>query len=217
MKKKTLVALTLFITSVLLFATGIFLAITYGDTFKTEEYSLTLILTIVSFVLAVILLGVIFVIFLISLSKAAYPEKKASLDERQILINGKGAEYGLTAIAFFAFAMWILEAFELPQFAQPNALLVLAVLLGFLVYGVYRIWHGAYFAVNGNSKAITALLGVYTVISLVGGINDIIDGKLVEDGLLTTQCGVTAAGIMCLSFLVTIGLKALKDRKDEDA
>lgn len=216
MKKKSIIALTLFLISVLLFGIGFFLIFTYGDTFKNESISVMLVLTVTCFILAILLLGCIFGMFLFSLAKTAYPEKKALLDERQILITGKGAEHGLTAVALAALTMGIWEAFELPQFAQQSTLLILGVLLGFLVYGVYRIWHGAYFALNGNQKASTKLLGIYTILSLALTVSDLTDGKFTEDGLLTPSCGVPAAFLMGLSWLITIGLKTMKDRKEEE-
>lgn len=217
MRKRTLSSIILFCISILLLITGLWLAFTYGDTFKAESNSPLFIATITCIVLSVLLIGVIFGIFLFSLSKSAYPTKPAQFDERQVLISGKGAEYGLTTIAFAAVAMALWDAAGLPQFAQPSVLLILATILGILVYGVYRIWHGAYFVVNGNKKFITALLGVYTVISLFAGISDLLDGKIIENGLMTHHCLMLTASIMGLFWLTTIGLKALKDRKDEDA
>ena len=217
MKNKKLIIIILSCLSLILMITGLRMAATYGDTFKTGDNSLLFILTIGCILLSILLFGTIFGIFLFSLSKSAYPTKPAQLDERQVLVTGKGAEYGLLTVAIAALSLWIWDIFELPQFAEPSAALILAALLGFLVYGVYRIWHGAYFVVNGNPKFITALLIVYAAISLSNGLTDLLDGKLVKDGLLTHHCAVFAAGIMCLFWLATIGLKAIKDRKDEDA
>ena len=218
MKNKKLITIILSCLSLILMITGIWLAATYGDTFKTEENTPLFVLTIGCILLSIVLIGGIFAIFLVSLSKSAYPAKTALLDERQILVNGKGAEYGLLAVAIATLFVYFWEAaFELPPFAEPSAVAVLLALLGCLVYGVYRIWHGAYFAVNGNPKYITVLLVVYTVISLIAGISDLLEGELIENGVLTSDCIMLAGGIMCLFWLATIGLKAIKDRKDEDA
>jgi len=218
MKNKKHITIILSCLSLILMITGLWLAATYGDTFKTEENSLLLVLTVTCIVLSTLLIGTIFGIFLFSLSKSAYPVKPALLDERQVLVNGKGAEYGLVTVAIAALGVYLWEpVFELPPFAEPSAVAVLIALLGVLVYGVYRIWHGAYFVVNGNPKYITALLVVYTVISLIAGISDLLEGKLIENGVLTSDCIMLAAAIMCLSWLATIGLRALKDRKDEEA
>lgn len=218
MKNKKLITIILSCLSLILMITGLWLAATYGDTFKTGANSLLLVLTVTCIVLSILLIGAIFGIFLFSLSKSAYPVKPAQLDERQVLVTGKGAEYGLVTVTIAALGVYLWEAvFELPPFAEPSAVAVLIALLGFLVYGVYRIWHGAYFVVNGNPKFITALLVVYTVIALIAGISDLLEGKLIENGVLTSDCIMFAGSIMCLFWLATIGLKALKDRKDEDA
>ncbi|MBR2407890.1 MAG: hypothetical protein IKB07_02935 [Lachnospiraceae bacterium] len=217
MKKRKITALVLLCISILLLIAGLLLAFIYGDTFKTESNSPLLIVTITCIILAILLIGAVFGIFLVSLSKSAYPTKPAQFDERQILISGKGAEYGLVTVALIALVMLFWDVAELPQFAEPGALLILATLLGFLVYSVYRVWHGAYFVINGNPKYITSLFGVYTAITLLIGISDLLDGKLIENGLLTHHCLMLSSGIVFLFVLATMGLKALKDRKDEDA
>lgn len=218
MKKKTKVILTLLCISAVLMAVGICLALSYGDTFKTDSNSLLFYLTVGCIILSAVLFsGTISIAILFPLSKTKIdPSAPVKRDERQTLYSGKAAECSLTTMTFAAFLMLILDAIGVPQFAEPNVLLFLNVLLGVLVYGVYRIWNDAYFVMNQNKKTSIFLFAFMIVICLRNGISDLLKGEAIADGLLTEQSLILATGIMSVIVLATMGIKALKDRKEEE-
>jgi len=218
MKKSTIAIITSLCISAILMIIGIALALNYGDSFKNNSNTPIFIVTVGCFILSAGLCGAtIGIALVLPHFKKLNPSVPAQLDERQSLITGKGAEYALTAIFFVAVAMSIWEAINLPQFAQPSVLLLLTTLLGFLVYSVYRVWNGAYFAINKDKKSSTSLFTILIVIALLAGLSDLLKGRIIADGLLTHHCLPLAGGIYGLILLATIGIKNHVDRKDDEA
>lgn len=217
MKKRPIATLTLFSISIILLATGLGLAVAFEDSFHLDNPSALMFISLACIGVAILVFGVAFAFLIFPLARAKEQPGPVQLDERQTMYSGKGAEYGLSATAFAALGMYLWESAGLPQFAQPSALLILTALLGIFVYIAYRIWNDAYFAVNRNRKSSVTLTAILGFVLLLGGISDLLNGRVIVNGLLTKDCFALAFGVTDLLLLAVIGLKALKDRKDEDA
>jgi len=167
----------------------------------------------VSVVLAVI--GVIlFVIILATVQREN--SMKQNYDERQELLRGRGAKYGILSMMFLNVALYLLESVgvQLPMSAGMAA--ILSIFVGGGVYAVYCIWMDAYFALNQRAGAFAGFLFIVGVINLIIGITALSDGGIIQNNQLTDRslnlfCGIMMV-IICGSMILK---KVCRDREEE--
>ena len=168
---------------------------------------------IVSIVFAVI--GVILFVIILAVVQRENSMKQ-NYDERQELLRGRGAKYGLISMLFLNVALYLLESMGVQLPMTAGIAVILSVFVGGGVYSVYCIRMDAYFALNQRAGAFAGFLFIIGVINLVIGIAALLDGRIIQNDQLTDRslnlfCGILMM-ILCGSMLLK---KAYKDREEE--
>lgn len=127
----------------------------------------------------------------------------ARYDERQKQVQAKAhkVSYYLLMILLVIYA--IIDNFS--KFCDTMTGVFICICISIAVYASICIFGDAYTAVNQSNKSLVVALILAGGFNLLVGIGDIIDGELVEDGLLTVGSLTLVAGVMC----TVIGIVAL--------
>ena len=81
---------------------------------------------------------------------------------------------------------------------------VFGIMLGVGVYAVYCIWHEGYFALNENPKRVLIAFTVIAAANFWIAAANIIDGVMVENGMLTFRSMNLFCGIMFLVIVAAL-------------
>ncbi len=167
----------------------------------------------VSIVMAII--GVLLFVIVLAVVQRENSMKQ-NYDERQELLRGRGAKYGLISMLFLNVALYLLESMGVQLPMSAGIAVILSVFVGGGVYAVYCIWMDAYFALNQRAGAFAGFLFIIGVINLVIGITALSDGRIFQNNQLTDRslnlfCGIMMI-ILCGSMLLK---KVCKDREEE--
>ena len=179
--------------------------------FRLEEHrNVAGIVSVLGAVIGVIL----FVIVLAAVQREN--SMKRNYDERQELLRGRGAKYGLISMLFLNAALYLLESVGVQLPMSAGIAVILSVFVGGGVYAVYCIWMDAYFALNQRAGAFAGFLFIIGVINLVIGITALSGGRIFQNNQLTDRslnlfCGIMMI-ILCGSMLLK---KVCKDREEE--
>ena len=141
---------------------------------------------------------------------------KQNYDERQELLRGRGAKYGLYTMFFVNMSMFLSEAAGVSLPMSASLALFLSTILGGGVYSVYCVWKDAYFALNQKANFLIVFLMITAVINLIIGIGAFWDGVAIQNNQLTFRSMNLFGGIMLLVICGALILKKVcKDREEE--
>lgn len=165
-----------------------------------------------------LLLPIIILIFLVALvliiSKLT-KNKNCNFDERQELIRGRAFKY-----AYFAYLIYgagygaVSSLLEKDFMTTPTALLV-GMYISLIIFAVYNIWNEAFFAFNQKPISYILIFSITTLCSVFSGISAIIDGSIIENGLLTLDCIGVISSIAFATILITMLIKMILNKKAE--
>lgn len=165
------------------------------------------------------ILGAIIVVLLFVIVLAAVQRgnsMKGNYDERQELLRGRGAKYGLYSMVFLNAILYLVESMGVRLPMGAGIAVVLSVFVGIGVYAVYCIWMDAYFALNQRAGVLTGFLLIVGVINVVIGIRAWLNHTLIQNNQLTDRCLNLFCGIMMVIICGTMILKKVcKDREEE--
>ena len=159
----------------------------------------------------VILISAALVVLIIALCTEGKRLESPRYDERQELERGRGFKYGFfTLIIYFAFALCMDAAELLPE--MDNAVLYTAgIMVGVMAYVVYCIWHESYFALNEKKNVIMITFAGIAAVNLILGINSILSGEMVKNGVLTFRATNLLCAAMFIVLFATVLLKKISD------
>lgn len=142
-------------------------------------------------------------------------ESAPRYDERQAQARANAAKLALEVLA----ALMLLNGFvrEAWQFAWAGPFLetVVLLLIAGTVYVLRCVWTDAYFALREKPKTWGRIFVAMLVVNAALGIMVILDGELVEDGLLTFPAANLLIAVMFASLLITMALKRRRDAREE--
>lgn len=168
---------------------------------------------VVSVVLAVI--GVLLFVIVLAVVQRENSMKQ-NYDERQELLRGRGAKYGLISMLFLNVALYLLESMGVQLPMTAGIAVILSVFVGGGVYAVYCIRMDAYFALNQKAGAFAGFLFIAGVINLVIGITAALDGRIIQNNQLTDRSLNLFCGIMMIILCGSMFLKKVcRDREEE--
>lgn len=127
----------------------------------------------------------------------------ARYDERQKQVQAKAhkVSYYLLMILIVIYA--IIDNFS--KFCDTMTGVFICICISIAVYASICIFGDAYTAVNQSNKSLAVSLILAGGFNLLVGIGNLIDGELVEDGLLSVGSLSLVVGVMC----VIVGLMSL--------
>lgn len=167
-------------------------------------------------VAAGILAGLVVAALLIRWVRVRGHKKRCEFDERQELIRGRGFKYGFYTLLIYMFFYGFLESALEHPFIDPMVGAYIGCMVGIVVWAGYGIWNDAYLALNENVKRVYIIfIGVF-VMNLAVGIMQIVEGNLIEDGMLSVGGLNLSCCLMMLALLLILGAKRIHDRRMED-
>lgn len=140
---------------------------------------------------------------------------KHEYDERQEIIRGRGYKYGFyTGLFYMAFlTLWPLTEIELP--ITDTVLVFIGIVLSISVMCIYSIWNDAYWAMNNNTTRYIVVFVAATMINLLVPIVAIVNGTMVEDGVLQAPAINLLCGVIFLVVGGTLLAKKLINGKED--
>ncbi len=183
----------------------------FDFTFKLEESGSRLgIVCVMGAIIGVVLCVIVYAI------AQKDNSMKQNYDERQELLRGRGAKYGLYTMTFLNFALFLLEVAGVCLPMSTGLALFFSVLIGGSVWAVYCIWKDAYFALNQKANVFIGVFLVMGIINLILGIDAFLDGVAIQNNQLTLRSMNLFCGIMMIVICgALIVKKVCKDREEE--
>ena len=139
-------------------------------------------------------------------------ESAPRYDERQAQARANAAKLALEVLA----ALMLVNGFvrEAWQFAWAGPFMetVVLLLIAGTVYVLRCVWTDAYFALREKPKTWGRIFVAMLVVNAALGVMVILDGDMVEDGLLTFPAANLLIAVMFASLLITMALKRRKVR-----
>ena len=159
------------------------------------------------------LVGILLVILFALWKKRRGTEPR--YDERQVVARAKAAQLALGVLAALmlvnGFVREILQTAWAGPFLEAGTLLMVAA----TVYGLRCVWTDAYFSLRERPKTWARIFAVMMVLNAALGIVAIVDGDVLEDGLLTYRAANLMIAAMFVALLIAVALKRRKDRREE--
>lgn len=158
-------------------------------------------------------LGGLLIVFLIKTTRKD-GKIKGQYDERQLQARGNGFKYGFFTQMFYSSALAIFSMAEIEIPVEDSVLLILGALLGVFVYAIYCIGKEAYISLNENKKRLTILFSFIGLVNFVTGIQNIMHGRIIVDGIVTSAVLNIVCAVEIL--IVTIVMNLHRDKVDEE-
>ena len=137
-------------------------------------------------------------------------------DERQQLLRGKAFQAGFFTMLILSFLYWVLVRLVLQRPLMEDGLSALiCVLVGVGVFGFDCILHDAFFTVQNKPKNYIILFTATTISQIPAAINNLRDGTVIQNGVLTFLAVPIVCGVLFLSILTAIICKVLAMRKED--
>lgn len=181
----------------------------------------------VSYVLGIIcgVASVFLILLIVSfVAKAKYPDtrlfrfcRNRDYDERQLAVRGRAAGYAYVALALTVFAYgWANLMFDL-KMIEPFLAIFICIIFSVAVYVLICIFQGAYFSRIENPKAFIFLFFVLAALNLLSGIHFLLDGELIENGVLGLNSMSLIVGVLLLIIDIAVIVKLRMDRCVEES
>ena len=142
-------------------------------------------------------------------------ESAPRYDERQAQARANAAKLALEVLA----ALMLVNGFvrEAWQFAWAGPFLetVVLLLIAGTVYVLRCVWTDAYFALREKPKTWGRIFVAMLLVNAALGVMVILDGDMVEGGLLTFPAANLLIAAMFASLLITMALKRRRDAREE--
>ena len=146
--------------------------------------------------------------------------KKRILDctfgERQERARGVAFKYGFFALMFSIILYGMLDM-ALGRWCDAMAGASLCLCAGITVFAVTCIVKDAYLSLKENPRNIMTLFAVISVVNIAFGAVHILDGDMVENGILTFRCTNLVVGLMTTVVLAVYIVNFLLSRRDGEA
>jgi len=162
------------------------------------------------------LFGLILAIFICirkAVFKAAADDK---YDEMQLKLRGDGYRLAfLITLTVLMIYIFLSDGLGFEFFSGGFAAFV-ALMTGITAFAAFCILKGAFFKLNGKPKGYIALCTLIVGINLYTGIDNIITGRLWENGVITFGQGSSlVCALAFLTILVCIVIQHLRTRNEE--
>lgn len=166
------------------------------------------------FVLGIVIVSAIILIpMLIALTKDGRIKRK--YDERQEAIRGRGFKLAFYTMIIMnmLYGFFQVACKELP--IEPGAMVFIIIFMGVGVYAWYTILNDGYFALNERIPQTIVTFTIIGLANLLIGLNQIMNGDIIVDGVITYNCVNLVSGIFMLITVLVILIKQHKDKKED--
>lgn len=163
-------------------------------------------------ILAGIIVGIIAVALIKIGKKRREGVYRCVFDERQVAARGKAYKYGFFAVLIYLLLYGLIQDITKIYWGKGFVGSALGICIGVGVYAVVSIWNDAYFSLQENPKQYVLLFALVMVLNLLIGI------RQVQENMGDISYGYINLfiGVLLTVILVTMGAKALKDRREQE-
>lgn len=141
---------------------------------------------------------------------------KSEFDERQQAIIGKAYRAGFTFMAIYLGLFAFLDSSKIELPAEDYIVDLTGIMLGLVIVATITIWNDGYFALNEKKKTTIGVLIAATVINIVTGINNFLQGSVIVDGKLSFGAINFICVIGLTYILIVLLVKSIKDKSEEE-
>ncbi len=162
-----------------------------------------------------VFVGIVIVALLLKFTKTD-KSNKCKYDERQQLVRGKGYQWGFFSMMAISVLSIVLEMGEMALPVEDSVVHFVSIIVGVGVYAGYCIMKDSYFALNENKKTVLIIFGVVGIINLSNGIVRIMDGSMMENGVVNYNCINFLCGILFVAIFILLLIKGMLDKREDD-
>lgn len=159
---------------------------------------------------------VVLMVWAVCLLMSKAEKKSCSYDERQLLMRGKGFQYGFFTLMIYNMVYGAAYMDEMPSWCDNMTGNFIGIALALLVFGTYCIWNDAYVSLNQNPKRVYILSSICAIVNLLVGIFNICDEEMIVDGRITFHSVNILLAVVFAVFIVVFGLKNYRDSRETE-
>lgn len=138
-----------------------------------------------------------------------------TFDERQERARGVAFKYGFFAL-MFAIILYGMLDMVLGRWCDAMAGVALCLCVGITVFAITCILKDAYLSLKESPRYVMTLFAVLSVVNIVLGSIHILDGDMVENGILTFRCTNLVVGLMTTVVLAVYIVNFLLSRRGQE-
>lgn len=162
-----------------------------------------------------VLIGVILFVILLAAAQKDNSMKQ-NYDERQELLRGRGAKYGLYTMFFLNMILFLVEMVGVSLPMSAGLALLISIWAGGGVFAVYCIWNEAYFALNQKANVFIGFFSIVAAMNMIIGLQAFFDGTAIQKNQFTLRSMNLFCGIMMIVLCGALILKKVfRDREEE--
>lgn len=161
-----------------------------------------------------VIVGIVFSVILIVLCNR---NKKVmtEYDERQKLARGKAFMFGFYTMVISAGILALLDMVDIDLCMTASCRLFTVIFLGMVVDGCYCIAEDAYWGLNNNKKAYTAVFAFLGLLNLFVAYMNYLNGNLIRNGELRAGFMNVLCAALFVVFAIATAIKTMVDKGDD--
>lgn len=170
--------------------------------------------TLLGIITGIIVAIIIYKIAIKATKKYRFGNNPQNYDERQKAEQGQAYKVGFFSVMLYAAIVGSAEIFlknGLPVEAGVTA--YCAIFIGAFAFATYAIFHNSYISINENSTRIKIIFLIIGFMNIVVSIVNIINGTIIENGLLTLKSTNLFCGLLMVALPIEIFIKEKLDEK----
>lgn len=137
-------------------------------------------------------------------------------DERQEIVRGKAFMYGFFIMIVYYGIAALCTMCDIVIPLEMEVLLFVGIMIGILLFACYCVWKDAYFSLNEKKKTLIAAFGIIGLADILIGIYNLLDSLIIENGKMNYRGLPFLCGAMMVVLLITVAVKTVCDRKNEE-
>lgn len=141
---------------------------------------------------------------------------KNSFDERQVIARGKAYKVGFYTLLIYVFAIALLDEMMNISIFMSLGGIWLGVCIAFFLFAIVCIRQDAYMSLYENPKGIILMFLIISIVNIIPGVLFIINGSILENGVLASRCMNLECGILLLLIMFAFAAKVAYNNKHMD-
>lgn len=137
-------------------------------------------------------------------------------DERQLWVQGRAYKAGFFSLMIFCFVYGLADVLIERHWCEPIVGLTVCVCLSVVIWASICIWHDAYFKASQSPRHYKILFACASLVNIFLGVFHMIEGDLLENGVLGIHSLNFIAGIMLLAIFIVTVVKDISDRRESE-
>ena len=141
---------------------------------------------------------------------------KDSYDERQVIARGKAYKVGFYTLLIYVLAIAMLDEMMNISIFMSLGGIWLGVCIAFFLFAIVCIREDAYMSLYENPKGVILLFLLIGIINIIPGVQFIMNGSVLENGVLSSKCMNLECGILLLLTMFVFAAKVAYNNKHMD-